>query len=173
MVAVSGLFHIFSSGIHLKKTQVLKGRSRKQNTTSLPIFHCIKESTTRFLLIFSIYYCSRQLLWKCNTKSLLSQPLLLHWQILGNSFSEHRRPQASLWVENCDCQCHRANTHIHEQEGKRRRALARCGASFWGSWVQPAWAQGAPHLQQSPHTSARLADAWCTLLPVSLEMVTP
>ena len=172
ILAVSGLFHVFCSGMYLK-THVLKGRSRKQNTTSTPFSHCIKESTTRFLLVFSIYYCSRQPLWKCNTKSLLSQPLLLHWQRLGNSFLEHRGPQASLWVENCHCQCHRAHTHTHEQEGKRKRALARRGASFWGSCEQPTWAHWTPHLQQPPNTSARLADAWCTFSPFSLEMVIP
>lgn len=52
----------FKSPVHRRQTE------RPQLPVSpLP---CIKESTAWFLRIFSIYYCSRQLLWKCNTKSL-------------------------------------------------------------------------------------------------------
>lgn len=41
ILAVSRLFHILCSGMHLK-AHMLKGRSRKQNTTSTPFFHCIR-----------------------------------------------------------------------------------------------------------------------------------
>lgn len=48
----------------------MRGRQTEQPQLPGAPRPCSKESTAWFLRIFSIYYCSRQLLWKCNTKSL-------------------------------------------------------------------------------------------------------
>lgn len=133
VLALSGRAHVFCSGMYLK-TRPMHWRAGLlapdyQHPSSL-----VERVHTWFLLIFSIYYCGRQLLWKCTTESLLSQPLPLHWQIPGSSFLEHRGPQASLSVENyCHCQCHRENTQTHTNRGVK-------GAQHWtGMGASSKW----------------------------------
>lgn len=53
----------------------------------------MKESTAWFLRIFSIYYRSRQLLWKCNTKSLchsVCSSTGKFWEVHSWSIVDHK-----------------------------------------------------------------------------------
>ena len=155
---MSTSFHKLCSGMHLK-THVLKDRSRKQNTTSLPISHCIKESSTRFLLIFSIYYR----IDNCSESATLNHSCHSHCSSTGKyleihswSIVDHKR--LSGWKTVTAKVTGQTHTHTHEREAKRRRA-----GEAWGQLLGVLGAArlgtGVPRLQQPPHTSA----GWPTL----------
>ena len=113
-----------------------------------------------FLLIFSIYYCSRQLLWKCSTDSLVTAsapPLANTWKfILRASWTT----SFSLGGKLLSLPMSQGKyTHMHVNRGMRR-ALERSGDQFLrgpGNSLPVQRGQWHPTSQQQPNPSARWA----------------
>lgn len=175
ILAVSGLFHIFCSAMHLaQRLMCWMAEARSKTLLVSPLSILLKSPQPGSCWYFPFITAVDNLLWKCNTlnhscHSLCSSTgkhLEIHSRSINWTTSISPGGKLSLPMSQGKHTHTHMNRRVRESTGKAwGQFLGVLGTAHLGTLDAP--------LQQPPSTSARLADAWCTFLPFSLEMVVP
>ena len=170
---MSGLFHVFCSAMHLEQRLMRRMAEAGSKTLLVSPFSILLRSPQPgscwyFPFITAVDNCSESATLNHSCHSLCSSTGK-HLEIHSRSIVDHKYLSGwTIVTANVTGQ-----THTHMNRRVREEHWQGVGPVSGGPGNSPPGHTGCPPLQQPPNTSARLADAWCTFLPFSLEMVIP